>query len=94
MSRGGGTDGGRWEVSSSRGWGEPDSTQGERIWSSLVRQKVERGLLLLIPILCIRAFKRINKSGNREPRRATGCELRFLGFNMRDEEMKGSLCRS
>jgi hypothetical protein len=33
------------------GWGEADSTHGERIWSSLVRQKVERGLLLLIPIL-------------------------------------------
>jgi hypothetical protein len=24
------------EVSSSRGWGEADSTQGDRIWSSLV----------------------------------------------------------
>jgi hypothetical protein len=31
--------------------GEAYSTQGERIWSSLARQKVERGLLLLIPIL-------------------------------------------
>jgi hypothetical protein len=51
MSGGGGTAGGRGEVSSSRGWGEADCTQGERIWSSLVRQKVERGLLLLIPIL-------------------------------------------
>jgi hypothetical protein len=51
MSRGGETAGGRGEVSSSRGWGEADSTQGERIWSSLVRQKVEHELLLLIPIL-------------------------------------------
>jgi hypothetical protein len=34
-------------------WGEADSTQGDRIWSSLVRQKVERGLLLIIHILRI-----------------------------------------
>jgi hypothetical protein len=41
-----------------RGWsavaeggGSADSTQGERIWSSFQRQKVERGLLLLIHIL-------------------------------------------
>ncbi len=40
------------EVSSSRGWGEADCTQGDRIWSSLERQKVERGLLLIIHILC------------------------------------------
>ncbi len=46
------TAGGRGEVSISRGWGEADSTQGERIWSSFQRQKVERGLLLLIHILC------------------------------------------
>jgi hypothetical protein len=40
-------------VSSSRGWGEVDSTctQGERIWSSLEGQKVECGLLLIIHIL-------------------------------------------
>jgi hypothetical protein len=30
------------------GGGEADSTQGERIWSSLVRQKVKRELLLLM----------------------------------------------
>jgi hypothetical protein len=29
------------------GGGRADSTQGERIWSSFQRQKVERGLLLL-----------------------------------------------
>ncbi len=38
-------------VSSSRRWGRTDSTQGERIWSSFQRQKVERELLLLIHIL-------------------------------------------
>ncbi len=47
-SGGGETAGGRWVVSSSRGWGEADSTQGERVWRSFQRQKVERGLLLLI----------------------------------------------
>ncbi len=57
MSGGGGTAGGRGEVSSSGGWGEAHSTQGERIWSSLVRQKVERRLLLLIPILWVRPFR-------------------------------------
>jgi hypothetical protein len=51
MCGGGKTAGGRGEVSSSRGWGEVDSTQGERIWRSFQRQKVERGLLLLIHIL-------------------------------------------
>ncbi len=30
---------------------EADSAQGERIWSSLVQQKVEHGVLFLIPIL-------------------------------------------
>jgi hypothetical protein len=38
-------------VSSSRGWGKAGSTQGERIWSSLGRKKVKRGLLLIIHIL-------------------------------------------
>jgi hypothetical protein len=52
VSGGGETAGGRGVVSSSRGWGEADSTQGDRIWSSLVRRKVERGLLLMIHILC------------------------------------------
>ncbi len=33
------------------GGGRADSTQGERIWSSFQRQKVKRGLLLLIHIL-------------------------------------------
>jgi hypothetical protein len=36
-----------------RGWGEWDSTQGERIWSRLGRQKVQRGLLLIIRILWV-----------------------------------------
>jgi hypothetical protein len=50
----GDTAGGRGVVSSSRGWGGgADSTQGERIWSSLERQKVERGLLLMIHILWV-----------------------------------------
>ncbi len=52
-SGGGETAGGRGVVSSNRGWGEADSTQGDRIWSTLVRQKVECGLLLLIHILCL-----------------------------------------
>jgi hypothetical protein len=56
------TAGGWGEVSSSRGWEEADSTQGERIWSSLERQKVERGLLLLIPILCLRGYIREQQS--------------------------------
>ncbi len=43
--------GGRSAVAEVEAVGEAHSTQGERIWSSLVRQKVERGLLLLIPIL-------------------------------------------
>jgi hypothetical protein len=34
------------------GGGEADSTHGERIWSSFQKHKVERGLLLLIHILC------------------------------------------
>jgi hypothetical protein len=42
---------GRGRSAVAGGGGEADSTQGERIWSSLVRQKVERWLLLLIPIL-------------------------------------------
>jgi hypothetical protein len=46
------------ETAGGRGWsavagggGRTDSAQGERIWSSFQRQKVERGLLLLIHIL-------------------------------------------
>ncbi len=33
--------------------GGADNTQGERIWSSLGRQKVKRGLLLIIHFLCL-----------------------------------------
>jgi hypothetical protein len=41
-------------VNISRGWGGggTDSTQGDRICSSLGRQKVKHGLLLIIHILC------------------------------------------
>jgi hypothetical protein len=39
-------------VGSSRGGkGGADSAQGERIWSSLGRKKVKRGLLVIIHIL-------------------------------------------
>jgi hypothetical protein len=38
---------GRGEVSSSRGWRLTGNTQGERNWSSLERQKVWRGLLVI-----------------------------------------------
>ncbi len=48
---GGETAGERGEVSSSGGVGGGDSTQGERIWNSFGRQKVRRGLLLIIYIL-------------------------------------------
>jgi hypothetical protein len=51
VSGGGKTAGGRGVVSSSWGWGKTDSTQGDRIWRSLGRQKVKRGLLLIIHIL-------------------------------------------
>jgi hypothetical protein len=51
VSGGGETAGGWGVISSSRGRERTDSTQGERIWSSLGRQKVERGLLLIIHIL-------------------------------------------
>jgi hypothetical protein len=44
--------GGGWSAVAGGG-GEADSTQGESIWSSFQRQKVERGLLLLIHILCL-----------------------------------------
>jgi hypothetical protein len=54
MSGRGETAGGRGEVSSGRGWGGGgDRTQGERIWSSFERQKVKRGLLLIIHILWV-----------------------------------------
>jgi hypothetical protein len=45
--------GGGWSAVAGGGGrrGRADSTQGERIWSSFQRQKVERGLLLLIHIL-------------------------------------------
>jgi hypothetical protein len=42
--------GGGWSAVAG-GEGKTDSTQGERIWSSLGRQKVKRGLLLIIHIL-------------------------------------------
>jgi hypothetical protein len=38
--------GGEWSAVAGGG-GRTDSTQGERIWSSFQRQKVERALLLL-----------------------------------------------
>jgi hypothetical protein len=41
-------------VSSSRGWGGGDSTQGETIWNSLGRQELKRRLLLIIHILWYR----------------------------------------
>ncbi len=42
--------GGGWSAVAGGG-GRTDSTQGERIWSSLGRQKVNHGLLLIIHIL-------------------------------------------
>ncbi len=46
-------------VRQQQGWGKADNTQGERIWSSLGRHKVKRGLLVinfLCPILTSSRF--------------------------------------
>ncbi len=39
------------------GGGGADGTQGEKIWDSLIRQKVKRGLLVLIHILWFKSWK-------------------------------------
>jgi hypothetical protein len=52
MSGGGETAAGRgWSAAAGGGRGGGENTQGERIWSSLGRQKVKCGLLLIIHIL-------------------------------------------
>jgi hypothetical protein len=55
--------GGGWSAEAGGGGrrGEGNSTQGERIWSSFQRQKVERGLLLLIHILWNQVMKFVGK---------------------------------